>query len=152
MPTLAEKTTFPSILLHIGSMLPIFWQTINGPNPSQLDIKLFLPVLTNYINKNNTSKVFQNKKLRKQCTDYFGWKENSNRPLWVFHVQSRGESMCWLNQLRGENQRETLWKLGRFLVLFHFSQSVQEWFLIRLSRCYERCCYEAKMSEYGNVP
>ena len=50
MPTLEEKkTTFPSISSLIGRAFSIFRQKMDGPNASEMDIKVFIPAPTFYI-------------------------------------------------------------------------------------------------------
>ena len=47
MPTLAgKKTNFPSIASLIGRVTSIFRQKMDGPNPSEIDIKVFIPAPT----------------------------------------------------------------------------------------------------------
>ena len=47
MPTVAgKKTTFPSISSLIGRAFSIFRQKTDGPNTSEMDIKIFIPAAT----------------------------------------------------------------------------------------------------------
>ena len=47
MPTLERKTTtFPPISSIIGLISAIFLQKMDGPNPSEMDINLYIPLLT----------------------------------------------------------------------------------------------------------
>ena len=41
-----KKTTFPSIDSLMGRVLSIFRQKMDGPNPSEMDIKVFIPAPT----------------------------------------------------------------------------------------------------------
>ena len=41
-----KKTTFPSIFSFTGRVLSMFRQKMEEPNPSETDIKLFIPALT----------------------------------------------------------------------------------------------------------
>ena len=47
MPTLAgNKKTFPSISSIIGRAFSLFRQKIDGPNPSEMDVKASIPAPT----------------------------------------------------------------------------------------------------------
>ena len=41
-----KKTTLPSISSLIGRAFSIFRQKMDGPNPSEMDIKVFIPAAT----------------------------------------------------------------------------------------------------------
>ena len=65
MPTLAgKKTIFPSISSIIGRAFPTFRQKMDGPNPSEMNIKAFIPAPTCCLQSYYTNFLNWEKKIK----------------------------------------------------------------------------------------